>query len=141
MVDLRLRLFLTIGALISLAVIVLVYESYLLRRINEYFFTYIIVWAASVTVLAFFGFRFIVKPSILKLLLISMVIAYLSSIFAYSIAILMDISNIRSVHKPLIWEIIIVALVFPFFVLRGWSFGLLLFVVSICINYFYPTKE
>jgi len=63
-VDLRLRLFLTIGALISLAVIVLVYESYLLRRINEYFFTYIIVWAASVTVLAFWGFRFVVARQI-----------------------------------------------------------------------------
>lgn len=113
-------------AAISLAATLLFFYDELVRRLGDYFPIYCVIWGISIFAILFIGLRLFGLLNNFKLIALTVLVAYLSGILAYLLAV----ANVSLVNSPYSIEILLISLVFPFLALKGWVFCLLFLSTS-----------
>lgn len=132
--SLQLKINFFISAALSMSTVLLLYGDELGRRLGNYFPSYLVIWVLSVVGLLLLSFRLIGSPTALKTIILGVSIGYLSVVLAHVFAVVLDVTNIRIVHKPLSGNEFVIPLVFPFFVLKGWMFSVLFIPLAFLLN-------
>lgn len=125
---------LILSATLSLAVVVVAFGDELARRLGAYFHIYTFFWIVAVYGLLILALKMVGKHGILNTVLVALTVGYLSTLFAYVLAVVLDVHGIREIHKYNLVETVMVSLVFPFFVLRGWLFCVLFALTSVAFH-------
>jgi hypothetical protein len=124
-----------LSALVSFLAVILVFGDELSRRLGEYSYVYYLCWCISIIGLIMplhYIFRFY---DIRKLLIVTLFVSYISTVLAYTLAVVFDVSGIRELHYLNLNDAFVISLVFPFFVLRGWVFCFL-FTLFLLVLYY-----
>lgn len=125
---------LLISATVALAS-VLIYDTEALgRRLGDYLLIYSVVWGFVILVLLLVTFKLVKVLNNLKIIVLGLTVGYLSSVLAHIIAIVLDVSSIRTAHSLLPMEGLVVPLIFPFFILRGWVFSAVFIAIALLLN-------
>jgi hypothetical protein len=127
---------LLLSATFSLTAVIVFSGDELSRRLGEYVYIYLALWVVAVFGLLLLGVKAIRSYSLLKVVLLSLAVGYLSAVVAYVFAVVLDVSSVREVHKPNTADIIAISLLFPFFALRGWLFSVMFVPIAATLNYF-----
>jgi hypothetical protein len=123
-----------------MVLIFLFYKDDLGRHLGNYFLTYSVSWVLSVVTLLFASFKMMEQPTVLKIIMLGIFIGYLSVVLAHVFAVVLDVSNIRGVHKSISIDELVIPLVFPFIVLRGWMFSVLFIPFVLLLNRYTDAK-
>lgn len=132
--KLRLKLNFLLSAVLSMAIIFLFYMDVLERHLGSYFLTYSVIWVLSVTGLLLASFKLLRQPTALKIIMLGSAIGYLSVVLAHVFAVVLDVSNIHGVHRSTSIDELVIPLVFPFIVLKGWMFSALFIPFVLLLN-------
>lgn len=119
------KIYIFLCAAVSLALVFLLFDNEINRRLGEYYFIYSISWGVIIFFLLFIGLKFLNSINYSRLIILGILVAYLSSFFAYIISVIFDISNIRGIEQLIPSEMYLISLVFPFITLQGWAFCLI----------------
>lgn len=123
-------------AAVSMFAVVLIFGGELSRRLGEYDCIYLICWCVFVFGLVLILQGLIKYYDFWKILIVSLVVGYIPTVFAYIFAVVIDVSYVREIHNLKVMDSIVVSLFFPFFVLRGWVFSLFFAFLLFVLNFF-----
>lgn len=128
----RIKIKLYSCAVISLATTLLIFYDELVRRLSDHFLIYCVIWGISIFAILFIGLKLFGLLNNFKLIALTALVAYLSGILAYLLAVV----NVNLVNSSYSIEFFLISLVFPFFALKGWVFCLLFVSTSLFSSIF-----
>lgn len=130
MMPIRIEIKLYSCAVISLTATLLIFYDELVRRLSDHFSIYCVIWGISIFAILFIGLKLFGLLNNFKLIALIVLVAYLSGILAYLLAV----ANINLVNSSYSIRILLISLVFPFFTLKGWVFCLLFISTSLSMD-------
>ncbi len=133
----RMEINLYFCAAVSLVTVLLLFYDELNRRLGDFFLIYCVMWGISIFVTLFLGLKLFGSVNNIKLVILTALVAYLSGLLAYILAVV----NINLISQPVSMELLLVSLVFPFLALRGWVFFILFVSTSSVFKYFSQTPK
>lgn len=124
-----------VSAALSFVIVFLLYGDELARRLGEYLLVYSSIFAFVVVGLIIASGSFIGSPTVLRIVALGVFVGYISGVVAHFLAVLLDVSGIRSVHPPIPVSALVIPFFFPFLVLKGWVFSVLFIFVALILNF------
>jgi len=123
-----------VGAASSTIAFLFLYTDELSRHLGEYFQMYSVTWIIALVSLLFMCSKFIELSNAIKVSVFAVAIGYFSVLIAYVVAVMFDILSVREIHTEISFNEMIIPLVYPFIILKGWAFIMLLVSFTLLFN-------